>query len=314
MMLKVTMDSSSDEDDPYTNIVARLRAMKKQRLEEELRPTNTEQQTNQKENDNNEKISDKEIYNKDSTSDETDSDGMQMRSRMIRNRRNKDDSTTRVISRRTRGRRLPVDFNDTKDDIEILEEKSKSIPESHMDDVVTLSDDDVYNEDDNYEINIKVCWRSNRIDRLSMHRHDCLKGIFQYYANLEKVPVNEILIMRKDKIINHTDTPASLGLSVIDILDGGIVNPGMKTLSKDESNDEDACIIKIQTANKKQSLTISLKKNERFEALFANCAKQLKVKESNLKLYFDGEQISPNDTPESLDLEGEACVDLRIST
>jgi len=180
--------------------------------------------------------------------------------------------------------------------------------------VIALSDDDVFNEDDNYEINIKVFWRSNRIDRLSMRRHDSFKGIFQYYADLEKVSVNEVLIMKKDKIVNQTDTPASLKLSIIDILDGGIVNPGMNKLSEDKSNDEDICTIKVQTANKKQSLTIPLKKDERFKALFVNCAEQLGLKESNLKLYFDGEQINPTDTPESLDLEGEACVDLHIST
>lgn len=90
----------------------------------------------------------------------------------------------------------------------------------------------------------------------------------------------------------------------------------MNTLSneRNESNDEDICAIKVQTANKKQSLIIPLKKDERFKALFDNCAKQLGVKVNNLKLYFDGEQISPTDTPESLDLEGEACIDLYIST
>lgn len=87
----------------------------------------------------------------------------------------------------------------------------------------------------------------------------------------------------------------------------------MNTLSKDESNDEDICNIKVQTANKKQSLTIPLKKDEPFKMLFANCAEQFGVKENNLKLYFDGEQINPSDTPESLDLEGEACIDLHIS-
>lgn len=35
-------------------------------------------------------------------------------------------------------------------------------------DIIALSDDD--NEDENYEINLNVCWRSIRIDRLSMRR------------------------------------------------------------------------------------------------------------------------------------------------
>ncbi|KYN43051.1 hypothetical protein ALC56_02531 [Trachymyrmex septentrionalis] len=210
--------------------------------------------------------------------------------------------------------RLPIDLEYN---VEIMEKDRQSESCNDVialsDDVIALSDDDGYIEDDNYEINIKVYWRSNRIDRLSMRRHDNFKGIFEHYANLEGVSVNEILIMKKDKIVHHTDTPASLEISIIDILDGGIVNPGMNTLPKDESNDEDICNIKVQTANKKQSLIIPLKKDEAFKTLFANCAEQLGVKENNLKLYFDGEQINPSDTPESLDLEGEACIDLHIS-
>jgi len=96
------------------------------------------------------------------------------------------------------------------------------------------------------------------------------------------------------------------------------VHPGMNTskeLSKEKNNDDDnVCTIKVQTANKKQSLIISLKRDQQFKALFANCARQLGIKESSLKLYFDGEQISPTDTPELLDLEEEACIDLHIST
>ncbi|XP_077259967.1 DNA repair protein Rad60 isoform X3 [Temnothorax americanus] len=313
-MSQMALDSSSDEDDPYTNSVARLRALKKQRFErEKLSPTNIEQQTNGKEV-NGEHLNGKEINGKgikgeelngkeinaedlcakDTNAEETSDDGIQTRSR----------------TRLPIGLECGVEF--------VREEVPKLTVESCKDNIIALSDDD--KEDDNYEMNIKVYWRSNRIDRLSMRRitlllqHDSFKGIFEYYADLEKVSVNEVLIMKKDQIINPTDTPASLKLSIIDILDGGIVNPGMNTLSQDESNDEDVCTIKVQTANKKQSLTIPLKKDEQFKRLFANCAEQLNVKEEELKFYFDGEQISPTDTPESLDLEGEACVDLHIST
>ncbi|XP_018055070.1 PREDICTED: uncharacterized protein CG4449 [Atta colombica] len=312
-MYKIT-DSSSDEDDPYTNSVARLRALKKQRFErvelslkESIVPkTNCEDM-----NSHNKDIKD-EINNENVYYDEINNDEIQTRIRTVRGRRIRK-SITRAVGRRTR-RRLPIDL---KYNVEIMEKERQSESCNDVitlsDDVIALSDDDGYIEDDNYEINIKVYWRSNRIDRLSMRRHDNFKGIFEHYANLEGVSVNEILIMKKDKIVHHTDTPASLEISIIDILDGGIVNPGMNTLSKDESNDKDICNIKVQTANKKQSLTIPLKKDEPFKMLFANCAEQFGVKENNLKLYFDGEQINPSDTPESLDLEGEACIDLHIS-
>lgn len=341
-MNKIT-DISSDEDDPYTNSVARLRALKKQRIEiEQCSPKkNIEQQINGKDINgknmngidmngidmngtamngkdmNNDEISDEDIC----IDNEEISNVIQTRSRTVRNTRNTKNTTrATTVSRRTRGRHVPAEPDY---DVEFVRHE---MPEPRTNDIIALSDDEAEDEflcmedeflcleDDNYEINIKVHWRSNRIDRLNMRRHDNFKRIFQHYADLEKVSINEVLIMKKDKIVNHTDTPASLKLSIIDILDGGIVNPGMNTLSKDKSNDEDVCTIKVQTANKKQSLTIPLRKDEHFKTLFAKCAEQLGITESNLKLYFDGEQISPTDTPESLDLEEEACVDLRIST
>lgn len=42
--------------------------------------------------------------------------------------------------------------------------------------------------------------------------------IFKYFANLEQVSIDEILITKKDKIIKRNDTPISINLSVIDIL------------------------------------------------------------------------------------------------
>lgn len=60
--------------------------------------------------------------------------------------------------------RLPIDLEYN---VEIIGEEKQS---ESCNDVIALSDDDAYIEDDNYEINIKVYWRSNRIDRLSMRR------------------------------------------------------------------------------------------------------------------------------------------------
>lgn len=42
--------------------------------------------------------------------------------------------------------------------------------------------------------------------------------IFKYFANLEQVSIDEILITKKDKIIKRNDTPVSINLSIIDIL------------------------------------------------------------------------------------------------
>ncbi|XP_012218393.1 DNA repair protein Rad60 isoform X2 [Linepithema humile] len=294
-MDNLVLNSSSDEDDPYTNSVARLKALKRQRFEKEIF-TNKKFPTK-----------DKQEINENLNSIETNSPIL-----LEINSNEKNDNELNDDGIQTRSKTFPYN-DDLQCDVELIsiEENFVSIPESCKKDIITLSDDDAC-EDDNYELHIKILWRSSRLDRLSIRKHDCFQKIFQHYADLEHVSIDEILIMNKDKIVKYSDTPALLKLSVIDILDGGIVNPGMKTLSEGSSDNENICSIKVQTANKKQSLIIILRRDQQFKALFANCAEQLGVKENSLKLYFDGEQISPTDTPDSLDLEGEACVDLHM--
>lgn len=62
----------------------------------------------------------------------------------------------------------------------------------------------------------------------------------------------------------------------------------------------------------KQKIVVDLKMNETFKGVLLTCAEQLGVPSSQIKLSFDGDEISPTDTPESLDLEQEACIDLRV--
>lgn len=138
--------------------------------------------------------------------------------------------------------------------------------------------------------------------------------IFKYFANLEQVSIDEILITKKDKIIKRNDTPVSINLSVIDILEGGIIKKDNSMISNNvmEKNDN-ICMIKIQTTNKK-SLTIFVKRNENFKTLLEKCAQEFNIEKSKIKLYFDGELIAIMDTPDSLEIEDEACFDLQFSS
>lgn len=77
--------------------------------------------------------------------------------------------------------------------------------------------------------------------------------------------------------------------------------------------DEDVRMIKVQTTSKK-SLTVTVDRDEDFKALLAKCVQELNVDESKIKLYFDGELVAITDTPDSLEIEDEACFDLRIAS
>ena len=49
---------------------------------------------------------------------------------------------------------------------------------------------------------------------------------------------------------------------------------------------------------------------EKFSVVMKQYAEQQGVALKSLKFVFDGEVVSPNETPEDLDLEGDECIDV----
>ncbi|CAL7950876.1 unnamed protein product [Xylocopa violacea] len=219
--------------------------------------------------------------------------------------------------RRATRRRQRRDTSESDSDVEIVSVEEKQNPVE--DDIIIVEkkvDENCHiSEDETYEINIKVLWRSKDVHRLNISKSENFQKVFEYFANLEQVSIDEILLTKKDKTIRKNDTPTSINLSVIDILEGGIIKKGSTTLQKNtnKENDENVCVIKIQTTNKK-NLIISVKRDENFKALLERCAQELNTEESKIKLYFDGEVVAITDTPDSLEIEDEACFDLRLSS
>lgn len=49
-------------------------------------------------------------------------------------------------------------------------------------------------------------------------QHEPFQNVFEHFEKLENVPIERILLLRKDKPIRPEDTPLSLGISVLDII------------------------------------------------------------------------------------------------
>ncbi|XP_058802200.1 uncharacterized protein LOC131670542 [Phymastichus coffea] len=171
---------------------------------------------------------------------------------------------------------------------------------------------------DNTEVTIKVMWKSDQCIRFELKKYETFQKIFKHLAQEEGIPENQVLITKRDKKIHPFDTPVSINWSILDILEGGVVSANLvkkhKGLGNSEQNDalESGCKLKIQISDKK-TLMLTLKHHEPFSKLMRACSQELNVQESKIKLYFDGELIEMDDTPESLDLEDEGCIDCKIS-
>ncbi|KOX75977.1 hypothetical protein WN51_12407 [Melipona quadrifasciata] len=284
--------SSDDDDDLYLNSVIKLKALKQKRISPQQNELGNEE--NDKKNEELctfDRI--KKVPNKTVPKQKTRNKRSRRRSVRQRQRRN---------------------TSETDSDLEIVsvEEKSKLFENDILIIENNIQEDPYFNEIENYEINIKILWRSKDVHRLNICRNENFQQIFEYFANLEQVSVDEILITKGDKTIKKNDTPASINLSVIDILEGGIVKKNNTTFQK-TINNGDTCTIKIQTTSKK-SLIVSVKRNEHFKSLLKKCVEEFNVEESKIKLYFDGELIAATNTPDSLEIDDEACFDLQLSS
>ncbi|XP_071869595.1 DNA repair protein Rad60 isoform X2 [Bombus fervidus] len=300
--------SSDDDDDMYLNSVAKLNALKK-------KPPPPPQHNDQKGEDKEKKIqkNNKEILEDTNRIRITRKVGKQKTNQNTRGKRN---TTRHRLARQRQKRNAWQIDNETDSDLEIVSIEEKPIsPENDLFILESSTPENLHSsETEDYEINIKILWRSKNIHRLNICKNENFRQIFEYFANLEQVSTDEILITKKDVTIKQTDTPASINLSVIDILEGGIVKrDGTDTMPRKDTNNENVCTIKIQTTGKK-NLTVSVKRDDDFKILLEKCAQKFDVEQSKIKLYFDGELISATDTPDSLDIEDEACFDLRLSS
>lgn len=282
-------NSSSDEEDfIYLDSVAKLKAFKQNPLVPQ-------------DNDN---IEDVEIVEVTGTEETEQSTGVSTRTRS-RTRTRGNSSARRPRRQRQVQRNNSQESNSDVEIVSVEENQSNSI---------LIPDENInasFHEDENYEISVKILWRSMDVHSINLRRTEQFRKVFEHFSKLEQVSIDDILIMNKDKPIKKNDTPASIDLSIIDILDGGIVERSGKKLPEDDG--EDVCVIKIQTGAKKK-VTVRVRRDENFKNLLEKCSQELGIEKSKIKLYFDGELITSSDTPASLDIEDEACFDVRVSS
>lgn len=301
-MESVILESSSEDEDDYLNSVAKLKALKKHASANVCEIIESqEEKPKEEESKAEENIDEQDAF------EQVIFEVMQSQAK-----------TTEQPGRRpvTRSSKKKKDTPNQDPDLEIVSVEEKSnVHNTSVDDLLIVEDNIAdLSDDENYEMDIKVLWQSQNVHRVTLHRHENFQKVLEYFADLEGVSVDEILLTRKEQTIQKNDTPASINLSVIDILEGGIFKADRtKTKETEDKVDENICMIKIQTTDKK-SLKIPIPKDQNFNVLFIKIALELSVDKSKIKLYFDGESVTAKDTPDSLDLEEEACFDLRLSS
>ncbi|XP_077996180.1 NFATC2-interacting protein-like [Glandiceps talaboti] len=173
------------------------------------------------------------------------------------------------------------------------------------------------------------CFMSPPEDKTLKVKITCKLGVVRYDMKLtdqfgvimkslaEKLNVEAdqiILTLREDSII-ASDTPKSINLRITDIIDCVVANANSMTSDNDASLDmEDPNVvhIKVQGGTKTKKI-ISIKKTDPMEKLMDEYSKFLDIPRNKIAFVFDGDRISPTETPQDLDMESEDVIDVLVT-
>lgn len=172
-------------------------------------------------------------------------------------------------------------------------------------DAVILSDDEVDNV-----INLRVKWGSDYL-RMPFRTFQKFSHLYQELAQRFSVNVSQVVLSHKDKVISSGQCPRDLGLSIADIIEGGIESKAScdRVEAVGEKNPDSVCL-KVQNADRKGMLNINISRYDKMSVLMHKYAKEKNVNLEKLKFLFDGEILDPNETPVDLDLDGGECIDV----
>ncbi|KAL7642145.1 UNVERIFIED_CONTAM: hypothetical protein RMT77_006705 [Armadillidium vulgare] len=197
----------------------------------------------------------------------------------------------------------------TKMAIQSLEAFSKKYDdmekEEELDDLFC---DDIMMED--AKVSIRICWGVT-YTRHTLKKNAKLIGLYQELAEKHNASINEVLLSFKDKILSPETRPSDLKLSISDTLDGAIIRTSLKSGNDSEcTKAEGSLSFKIQTSNRKVVHTVSINKYDKMSILMEKYSKLRNIPLDKLRFKFDGEALQSSDTPSSLDLEGDECIDV----
>lgn len=216
--------------------------------------------------------------------------------------------------KRKRGRPLAKQTNKTSNKTrrsKRLTKNPQTVPSVSVAKVHVVSDTEESNDVDdiNFEVTVKVWWKSQYIEKFTIRRFEKIDVIFKHFAKTENVPEDRLLFTIQERILTQSDTPDSLNVNAASIIEGGVLSEEKQVTTTLKSAHADKVELKVQMKDRKHPLKIYLRLTDTMNILMYKCAEELKVPSSTLKFYFDGDLIKPNDTAESLQLEGGECID-----
>ncbi|KAK7872747.1 hypothetical protein R5R35_011880 [Gryllus longicercus] len=216
---------------------------------------------------------------------------------------------------------LSSDDDKDVDDVQYCESKSSnthilntSSADLNETESIDLTLDDI-EEDEDTLVAVKINWMNLKMHRFELHKHQTFSIVFEELASKENVPVDKILLILRDRIfISKDDSPESLNISVVDLIEGGITKEAHKNISNRNETKKNLLEFKCVLKDRKKPLLVSIRKSDSMHCLMEKASELLECSLEKLKFKFEGEELEGRATPEELELEGGEVIEVFIKS
>ena len=151
---------------------------------------------------------------------------------------------------------------------------------------------------------------------LTQFQSDTVQQVLERISERLSIPASQLKLYLSDLVssLSSSEVLSAYDVSLTSILEvrRTVAAPCNDKSSKalSEAPVDPRISLKCQTHDRKSTVMIKMKADEKMRILMKRYSEEKKVPLKKLKFKFDGENLDPNATPDSLDLEGGECIDV----
>ena len=169
-------------------------------------------------------------------------------------------------------------------------------------------------EDNSFEL--KVRWKADVL-RIEVDPSFRMSQVLEAVAGKAGVTARE-LSLYQDQVsgaaIPRDATVRALGLSIVSVLHARVKVVTVEEDGEEAGRGEQGIEVKLQTKDRRaKHVTLRIEPQDKMETVMEKFCQESELERAQVKFFFDGELLNPDETAEDLELEGGECIDVHVN-
>ena len=208
----------------------------------------------------------------------------------------------------------PISRSDSDDEILICStHNSPSRPSTSL--IETSFDEDQFDPSKfNFarQTNIKFRYQGS-YKCVQFYSNDKFKEKLDELREVLGIDPSKMVLMFDGKTISFEDSPGSLNIGIVDIID--VFDKKDEEPLIEEEEDPNLFKLKFRDCDsrkKNQDVALTMNRYDTFECVFRKYAEKKELNLNEIIFEFDGEKVSADDKPDDLDMESDSVIEVKL--